>query len=146
MLSHSFSNTPLQIHTHTHTQPPCWGSKWSKITHSATQSLLCLALGTECFIPCFFFSSSVLPPPSHWFCMFFHAIVTLLKQEPVMVNCLTFHIVRWCCAVWSVSTWFSPIHQEWFVILDTFLWWELEVLYVHYNPFYWHLSALDLRF
>ena len=25
-----------------------------------------------------------------------------------MVNCLTFLIVPWCCAVWSVSTWFSP--------------------------------------
>lgn len=40
--------------------------------------------------------------------VFFHTIVTLLQQEPVMVNCLTFLIVWRCCAVWSVWTWFSP--------------------------------------
>lgn len=61
-----------------------------------------------------------------------------------MVNCSTFLIVRWCCAVWSVSTWFSPIHQEQFVILDTFLWWELEVLCVYYNPSL--LAFVSIRF
>lgn len=60
-----------------------------------------------------------------------------------MVNCLTFLIVWWRCAVWSVSAWFSP-YIERFVIVDTFVWWELEVLCVYYKPFYWHLSALDL--
>lgn len=60
----------------------------------------------------FFSLSSQLPPPPplvlYRFFFFFHTIVTLLQQEPVMVNCLTFLIVPWCCAVWSVSTWFSP--------------------------------------
>lgn len=97
------------------------------------------------------YSMTFFPPSSLLFSLlligsvfFFHTIVTLLQQEPVMVNCLTFLIVRWCCAVWSVSTWFSPIHQERFVIVDTFVWWELEVLCVHWKPLYWHLSALDM--
>lgn len=38
----------------------------------------------------------------------FHTVVTLTQQEPAMVNCLTFLIVCWCCAVWSVSALFSP--------------------------------------
>lgn len=95
-------HTPFKIYTHTCPPPPCWGSKWSKITHSATQSLLCLALGTDCFIPQLFFFFplfSLLPPPPPCCCIFFHTIVTLLKQEPAMVNCLTFLIVRWCFVV-----------------------------------------------
>lgn len=125
--------------THTHIPPPpiptpCWGSKWSKITHSATQSLLCLALGTDCFIPQLFF-----PPSFFSLCSlllivasiyFFHTTVTLLKQEPVMVNCLTFLIVWWCFVVWPVSTWCSPIHQERLFISDASVCenWKCEML------------------
>lgn len=61
-----------------------------------------------------------------------------------MVNCLTFLIVQWCCAVWSVSTWFSPIHQERFVNVATFVWWELEVLCVRILQVHVLEFALDL--
>lgn len=54
-------HTPLNPYTYTHKPPtPCWGSKWSKITHSATQSLLHLALGTDCFISWLFSPLSLL--------------------------------------------------------------------------------------
>lgn len=60
-LSLSFSLLSLTPHSNPHTDTtPCWGSKWSKITHSATQSLLCLALGSDCFIPWLFLSLSLL--------------------------------------------------------------------------------------
>lgn len=80
LLSLSLSPPPYpfkSIHIHTQPPTPCWGSKWSKITHSATQSLLHLALGTDCFISWLFFPpfSSLLPPFPHWSrhrsCIFF---------------------------------------------------------------------------
>lgn len=64
LLSLSLSPPPYPFKSiHIHTQPPptpCWGSKWSKITHSATQSLLHLALGTDCFISWLFSPLSLL--------------------------------------------------------------------------------------
>lgn len=73
-----------------------------------------------------------------------HTIVTLIQQEPPTVNCLTFLIVCWCCAVWSVSTLFSPTHQDRFVNVATFIWWELELLCSYiFVPVCWNLSTCD---
>lgn len=94
-------------------------------------------------------SLALLFPPLLWFWIyyFFHTIVTLIQQEPATVNCLTFLIVCWCCAVWSVSTLFSPIHQQRFVNVATFVWWELEVLCSYiFTPMCWNLSTLDSSF
>lgn len=64
-LSLSPLHTPLNPYTYTHNPPtPYWGSKWSKITHSATQSLLHLALGTDCFISWLFFYPFLFSAPS----------------------------------------------------------------------------------
>lgn len=136
---------------HIHTQPPptpCWGSKWSKITHSATQSLLHLALGTDCFIswlfPPFLFSapsfSSLVPSSVLYFFFFFHTIVTLLKQEQGTLNCLTFLIV------WSVSTWFGPTHQECVFLFWTPLLGRNRTCYVHHKLSHWHRPVLVVHF
>lgn len=142
----SLSNTPPWIHTHTHIDTNPLLRQQVKQNNSLCHTIAPLPRSRHWLLYSMTFfsllSSPLLPPPPHWFCnFFFHTIVTLLQQEPVMVNCLTFLIVRRCCAVWSVSTCFSPIHQERFVILDTFVWWELDVLCVYYRPLYWHLSA-----
>ena len=75
-----------------------------------------------------------------------HTIVTLIQQEAATVNCLTFLIVCWCCAVWSVSTLFSPIHQQRLVNVATFVWWESEVFSSYiFTPMSWNLSTLNAR-
>lgn len=127
------SNTPLHIHTHTDTHNPL-PRQQVKQNNSLCHTIAPLPRSGHSLLYSMFFFWPPLRSLLGAVC-FFHTIVTLLKQEPVMVNCLTFLIVWQCCAVWSVSTWFSPIHQEWFVILDTFLGWELERPYVWYNPF-----------
>lgn len=100
------------------------------MTFSLSLSLSCSSVSSSSLVLNFFF--------------FFHTNVTLIQQEPATVNCVTFLIVRWCCAVWSVSTLLSPIHQQRFVNVATFVWWESEVLRSYiFEPMCWNLSTLD---
>lgn len=90
-------HTPSTPHTDTH-NPPCWGSKWSKITHSATQSLLCLALGTDCFIPWLFFLSFPAPDFLLVLCFFsYHHNSTKTRASDGELLDLSHCVVVLCC-------------------------------------------------
>lgn len=85
-------------------------------------------------------------PPPHWRCVFFfffHTVVTLLQHEQAMVNCLTFPIARRRCAVWSVSTRFSPVYQLRSVNAATFCLVGIGgVVRTHCVPPFWNLYSV----
>lgn len=91
----------------------------------------------------FFFPSLLCSLPPHWFGIFsYHRNSATTRASDGELLDLSHCVAVLCCVVRVDLV--QPIHQERFVIVDTFVWWELEVLCVYYKPLYWHLSALDL--
>lgn len=137
-------HTPLNPYTYTHNPPtPCWGSKWSKITHSATQSLLHLALGTDCFISWLFSPLSLLCSllyligPVFFFLFPYHRNSTKTRARDVELLDLSHCVV--CVDLVRPHTSGMCFFLFWTPLLG-----RNRTCYVHHKLSHWHRPVLEL--